>query len=710
LLSENLNVKIFGGFMNFKSVFLLLSLLCHGAFAADLYVSTSGNNSNSGSASAPFRTIQKAASVATEGTTVHVAPGIYSETIRSSINGTSSARIRFVSDSKWGAIIKPPNGAANTAWESKGAYVTIENFEVDCSLNPACLNGILLGGSNSIIKGNHVHHIGNNPNVSCTGAGGSGINATSYWKGVNMALDNNIIHHIGTPTCRFIQGIYHSSTGTIKNNLVYQVGAAGLHLWHDAHNIDIINNTVFASGYGVIVGAGDEYFYFAGANNVHVANNIFFDNERGISEQGNTGTGNTYVNNIVFKNSISNISLRNGLVAKGTIAADPGFINYLRAGGGNYHLASNSPGVDRGTSNKAPPQDLDNVARPQGPAVDIGAYELKVAAQEPIAKISLSASSLSFANLLVGSTSAAQVVTITSSGTAPLIFASGLAINGDFAHSGSGTCAVGVSYAPGSTCTVSILFKPLASGLRSGSVKILSNASAAATSINLSGTGLAPAPVAKMSVSAGALLFGDQLVGSISAAQVVTIQSTGTAALSFPKGFVVSGDFTFGGLGTCKVGVAYAPGSSCTASIVFKPMAIGSRSGSLSILSNASSTPVDVKLSGTGTSPKPAITLSTKALVFSSQTVGTTSALQVVTVTNTGTAALSFPVSFSITGDFAFGGSGTCKVGVSYAPGASCTATVVFKPKAIGARSGVLSLPSNASTTPASVTLSGTGK
>jgi hypothetical protein len=101
--------------------------------------------------------------------------------------------------------------------------------------------------------------------------------------------------------------------------------------------------------------------------------------------------------------------------------------------------------------------------------------------------------------------------------------------------------------------------------------------------------------------------------------------------------------------------------------------------------------------------------LSTKSLTFASQLIGTTSAVQLVTITNTGTAPLTFPSAFSMTGDFAFGGTGTCALGTAYAPGTSCTASVVFKPTATGTRSGVLSLPSNASATPLTVALSGTG-
>jgi hypothetical protein len=70
----------------------------------------------------------------------------------------------------------------------------------------------------------------------------------------------------------------------------------------------------------------------------------------------------------------SGISLRVG-TASGTVAADPQFVNYQANGTGDYHLKSTSPGVDKGTSTSAPTTDINNVARPLGAAVDIGAYE-----------------------------------------------------------------------------------------------------------------------------------------------------------------------------------------------------------------------------------------------------------------------------------------------------------------------------------------------
>src|SRR5437867_5080058 len=66
--------------------------------ATDYYVSTSGSDSNNGSASSPWATIAHADSVVGPGAIVHVAPGTYSGQFNTSASGTSPAYTTYVSD------------------------------------------------------------------------------------------------------------------------------------------------------------------------------------------------------------------------------------------------------------------------------------------------------------------------------------------------------------------------------------------------------------------------------------------------------------------------------------------------------------------------------------------------------------------------------------------------------------------------------------
>jgi hypothetical protein len=105
----------------------------------------------------------------------------------------------------------------------------------------------------------------------------------------------------------------------------------------------------------------------------------------------------------------------------------------------------------------------------------------------------------------------------------------------------------------------------------------------------------------------------------------------------------------------------------------------------------------------------PQVSISPTTLTFPSTQVGTTSAPQTFTVTNIGTAPLSWvPPTNTISGDFTFGGVGTCSSS-SLSPGASCTYSAKFTPTAVGTRTGQEVVYDNASNSPQTVPLTGTG-
>ncbi|KQQ36226.1 hypothetical protein ASF61_08555 [Duganella sp. Leaf126] len=341
----------------------------------NLYVSTTGSDSNSGAQGSPLRTIARASALAKPNTTVHVAPGTYAGGFKTTASGTASGRIYYYSTTKWGAKIVPPASSSNNiAWDNRGSYVDIIGFEVDGSKpqgGTVWRSGLYTGGSYDVIRGNRVHHIANT--LACNGSGASAIGVDSYYNGVKGDVINNVVHDIGPANCKYIQGIYVSTSGSVVGNVVYRVSEAAIHLWHDATNVIIANNTAVASGTGIVVGAGDFYHRSAPNDYTHVVNNIVYDNRYGISEQGSTGTHNTYRNNLVYQNSIYNISLKNGLQATGTVSADPQFVSYTRSGTPDLHLRSSSPAKGKGTTDHAPSTDIEG--KPVVAPVTIGAYQ-----------------------------------------------------------------------------------------------------------------------------------------------------------------------------------------------------------------------------------------------------------------------------------------------------------------------------------------------
>lgn len=340
-----------------------------------LYVSTTGSDSNSGTQASPLRTIARAGALAKPNTTVFVAPGTYAGGFTTSSSGTANARIYYYSTTRWGAKIVPAaNSSSETGWDNRGNYVDIIGFEIDGSKpqgGTVWRHGIYNGGSYDAIRNNHVHHIATT--IPCNGSGASAIGVDSYYNGVKGDVIGNLVHDIGPAGCKYIQGIYVSTSGSVVSNVVYRVAEAAIHLWHDANNVIIANNTVASSNTGIIVGAGDFYHRNAPNDYTHVVNNIVYDNRNGISEQGSTGTHNTYRNNLVFKNTNYDFSLKNGLKATGTVAADPQFVGYTRSGTPDFHLRAGSPAKGAGTTAYAPAVDFDG--KPITAPITIGAYQ-----------------------------------------------------------------------------------------------------------------------------------------------------------------------------------------------------------------------------------------------------------------------------------------------------------------------------------------------
>jgi hypothetical protein len=126
----------------------------------------------------------------------------------------------------------------------------------------------------------------------------------------------------------------------------------------------------------------------------------------------------------------------------------------------------------------------------------------------------------------------------------------------------------------------------------------------------------------------------------------------------------------------------------------------------VSITDNASGSPQTVSLSGTGTAAL--VSLSATSLAFGNQSVGTTSTAQSLTLSNSGNAALSIS-SLALAGTNAsdFAQSNAC--GTSVAANGNCTISVTFTPSVTGTEAASLSIADNASGSPQTVSLSGTG-
>jgi len=273
------------------------------------YVSSQGDDSADGSKAHPWRTLQKAADLAGPGVTVHVAPGLYvsDEDLKTTVSGTRTARIRYVSEVNGQALLRCTKSGNSAVWWNRGDYVEINGFDI--SGNGAV--GIYNEGSHTRIVGNTVHDI---PAPGCQRDGGAGINDGNYAASDDHVIGNTV-HDIGDwrAACPRVHGIYHSNFGGhIENNIVFRNQGWGIHLWHAASNVTVSGNHVADNGYGgILIGSvASDFPAGAGANEqTVVSDNLVVHNGTasgaagyGIEESGDVGANNRYENNLVRMN------------------------------------------------------------------------------------------------------------------------------------------------------------------------------------------------------------------------------------------------------------------------------------------------------------------------------------------------------------------------------------------------------------------------
>ncbi len=211
-------------------------------------------------------------------------------------------------------------------------------------------------------------------------------------------------------------------------------------------------------------------------------------------------------------------------------------------------------------------------------------------------------------------------------------------------------------------------------------------------------TAIAPAAPA-ITLAPTSLTFPSQQAATASAAMPVTVTNTGTAALTVSS-VTTTGDYTE--TDNCQAG-AIAVGASCTVEVVFAPTAAGTRMGVLTVYGNVAGGQATAALTGTATAAA-SVVLTPLSLSFAATTVGAISAVENITIANTGgsSATLQTPV---VAGDFQLAAN-TCTGAL--APQTSCTVSIAFAPAASGARSGTLTVNDSAGTQVASLTGTGT--
>jgi trimeric autotransporter adhesin len=292
----------------------------------------------------------------------------------------------------------------------------------------------------------------------------------------------------------------------------------------------------------------------------------------------------------------------------------------------------------------------------------------------------------------------------------------------------AGTVAATVSTAA-ATCniTLGVKFKPTTggAGVRNATLNLTFadngvDAVPLPRTVALAVTAYVQAPV--FNVNSSTLAFAAVVGTPVSNA--VTVTNTGDANLSLSS-VVFSGvqavDYAFAGTNQCTAGTTLTPSSGCQLAISFNPAAPGTRNAAVTLTHNAAGSPSVIALQGVATAaPQPAIALSTAAAAFGDVQLGSASSAAPITVCNNGSAPLTFSGlvwSGVAAVDYAqtYAQTGSCSTAAPLPTGVGCTGAntctlgVSFTPSALGARSAVLAIQSNASNGVVNINASGNG-
>jgi hypothetical protein len=311
---------------------------------------------------------------------------------------------------------------------------------------------------------------------------------------------------------------------------------------------------------------------------------------------------------------------------------------------------------------------------------------------------------IQFGNQIVSIVSAANTVTLTNTGNVPVQIGTDSSTAG-FAIS-SDSCASS-TIQPGGTCYVYVTFKPAAAGAASGTLTIADNGAGGPHAVALSGTGILATQ--QIVLSQTSVAFGSQPAGSSSSPTVVYITNQGATNVTI-NSIALSGTNAADFQMSNACATYFYANQSCSVTITFAPVASanGALTASIAVKYVASGTPQTITLTGTAVAPGPAAALTPATLTYAKQTVGTASAAQGFSVTNTGSANLTIALVTS-TNNAEFPISSDGCAGATLTPQQQCVIGVRFLPALGGNRSGAITVADNATGSPQIETVTGTG-
>jgi hypothetical protein len=305
--------------------------------------------------------------------------------------------------------------------------------------------------------------------------------------------------------------------------------------------------------------------------------------------------------------------------------------------------------------------------------------------------------SLNFGSVQVGSQQS-ETETLTNTGGEDLTISQANTTGAGFSFTG---LSLPFTLAPNQIITFGVSFTPALPGAANGDLSLTVSGSSTTVDVALSGTGTPGVTAATLVAVPASLTFNSVQTGK-SQAQTEMVQNNGGTSATISGVTTTGTGFSISGLSTP---LTLAPGQTISFSVTFAPQSTGTFNGNVAIASDASNPTLNIGLTGTAVGPSQGqLSVSPTTINVGNVTVGTsgtqtgmlnaTTASVVLSSVNVGSSefevsGLSFPVTI--------------------AAGQSANFTVTFTPQSSGLASSTISFISNASNSPSSATVTGTG-
>lgn len=293
------------------------------------YVATTGNDANPGTLAQPWRTIQKAMSSATAGSTVNIRGGTYNERLRMNVQGAAGSYITF---QPYGFSV-PAGGCGGYTGVACGGeqvildyaylgtatdgvpflmissknYVRVQGFTFrNHSVVGSMQQGLRIEGTSSFVEINYNKFLNNKDTSGTWGGANAYLHIRTWNTATNLLFKGNELGGIVTASS---EALTHSSTGTvvIEDNYIHDVDGIAIDVWRGGGNATIRRNLLEFIGktragawqYGVQHNA----IYVDGGHDVVIEGNTVRDSGYSIAALSEPGNPDTY--NVTIRNNVS---------------------------------------------------------------------------------------------------------------------------------------------------------------------------------------------------------------------------------------------------------------------------------------------------------------------------------------------------------------------------------------------------------------------